>query len=348
MKTLQAEPSTFATNRTATFILSKGSEQAARRNSVSKDTAWTIGLSASAVAATALSRSHAQDGSDVGANAGALTNKKIETRREDTVNALPVPMPILRTTHVRCDEWSSSTSSAPFLPSEARSAATFIPAIVEPPRTPSSARGYCEAPATRRDPLAVRAEMGRCAAALRDMQARLRGIAAHEVVASHCPHVHAAQDRGVDAIALAIVVDAFLACPRVLSDSIVADAVEVARTKANPCDVVQKGGDHAPWLGLVSDIVGLSFGVLGHLLSDPAVANVIAPLLVQGLNVVVPGLGAALAPVLPLVLPLVGQMFSAQGAAHADQMAPLDDVLTVVMAFTRHEALFASLVGAVV
>jgi hypothetical protein len=53
--------------------------------------------------------------------------------------------------------------------------------------------------------------------------------------------------------------------------------------------------------------------VLGGILSNPLVANFIAPLLVQALNLV-PGLGVALAPILPFALPIAGQLLSAGGS----------------------------------
>jgi hypothetical protein len=58
--------------------------------------------------------------------------------------------------------------------------------------------------------------------------------------------------------------------------------------------------------------MGMQF--LGGLLSNPLFSNVIAPLLTQALNLVVPGLGAALAPLLPTLLPMAGQLLSGGGA----------------------------------
>jgi hypothetical protein len=82
--------------------------------------------------------------------------------------------------------------------------------------------------------------------------------------------------------------------------------------------------------------LGMGMQVLGGILSNPIVANVIAPLLVQAVNVVLPGSGAILGPLMPVLLPIAGQALSMGGGLLASQAGgpgggapaglPLDDL----------------------
>jgi len=78
--------------------------------------------------------------------------------------------------------------------------------------------------------------------------------------------------------------------------------------------------------GQLAGPLGMGLQVIGGLLSNPIVSNFIAPLLVQGLNALVPGLGVALAPILPVALPMVGMALSGIGSSMAGGGGGLPDL----------------------
>ncbi len=88
-----------------------------------------------------------------------------------------------------------------------------------------------------------------------------------------------------------------------------------------PPPTTPPGGDFMQGImgmfGQLAGPLGMGMQLVGGLLSNPLVANFVAPLLVQGLNFLVPGLGVALAPILPIALPMVGQLLSGAGGMMA-------------------------------
>jgi hypothetical protein len=63
------------------------------------------------------------------------------------------------------------------------------------------------------------------------------------------------------------------------------------------------------------------------------VAEVLAPLLVQALNLVVPGLGLALAPVLPVAFPIAGRLMAGAGQGGGGAAPDLTVILDALVAF---------------
>jgi hypothetical protein len=187
---------------------------------------------------------------------------------------------------------------------------------------PSSAmlatpRGYCEAPSTPRRRETIEAEMATRAAAVADLCAMFRFVAADEMVRAHCPHVASANDE-VASVGAAVVVDVLLLCPDVLDAPELEAFVDDAAARTAGSDDHGNPERPAGIFDALTSLFGPGLACLGGLLSDPLVVNVLAPLLVQGLNLVVPGLGVALAPVLPIALPLVGQLLQNGGALPPD------------------------------
>jgi hypothetical protein len=183
------------------------------------------------------------------------------------------------------------------------------------PRTASAAapRGYSVSLLPSRSREDVRAEMALGARAVADLRERLSAAADDELVRRSCPHV--AQAAGdPTGIAVAVVVDVFVLCPNALDapelDGLVDDGC-VDGLPSNP----SPSGD---LLAGLASALGFGLEQLAGLLTNPLVVDVLAPLLVQGLNLVVPGLGVALAPVLPIALPIVGQLLSGAGGVDAN------------------------------
>ena len=72
-------------------------------------------------------------------------------------------------------------------------------------------------------------------------------------------------------------------------------------------------------LGQLAGPLGMGMQFVGGLLANPLVSSFLAPLLVQGLNLIAPGLGVAIAPILPVALPIVGSLLSGAGGMIAGQ-----------------------------
>lgn len=200
-----------------------------------------------------------------------------------------------------------------------------------PTASSSPSRGYGEVPRAARCHDELRARLTLDVADLVALQERFRGVVADDRVRTACPRVAAAGDR-VDAVAVAVVVDVLTLCPHGIDDVELAPYVGDARSASGRTTTVPPAPDLAAAFAPLLAPLGLGLSALGGLLANPIVSGLLAPLLVQGLNLVVPGLGLALAPVLPFALPLVGQLLGGVGA-HVGGGPDLAGVVDAMAAF---------------
>jgi hypothetical protein len=219
-------------------------------------------------------------------------------------------------------------------------------AVARPGDGPSAMRGYGPAPSTARCRHEVRRQLTVDVADIAGLSERIRGVTANDLARAHLPHLGGASP-SVDVVAVVVVVDALALCPHVLEDPALMPFIGEARAMddvvaAPPpahANALGAGLDLAALLGQIAGPVGLGLQSLGGLLSNPLVANVLAPLLVQGLNLLVPGLGLAVAPVLPFALPLVGRLLSGGGGTLAAGASDIEGVVDAVGAFAGAGAL---------
>jgi hypothetical protein len=209
----------------------------------------------------------------------------------------------------------------------------------QPPSAPdrgdrTDRSGYADSPAPPRSRTEITVVVNETAMPLGDFLGALETLRNDPTIKANAPEIYAVlndPNATLQEIGMVISADALRRCPDVLPKVIdrfpgeIGNAGDVAPTEAAaPTAPVQAPGtgqgDFSNFMqqamgifGQLAGPLGMGMQLLGGLLSNPLVANFIAPLLVQGLNFLVPGLGLALAPVLPVLLPLAGQALSAGG-----------------------------------
>lgn len=220
----------------------------------------------------------------------------------------------------------------------------------QPPSAPdrgdrTGRSGYAESPALPRSRTEITVVVNETAMPLGDFLGALETLRNDPTIKANAPEIYAVlndPNATLQDIGMVISADALRRCPdvlpkvidrfpgeignaddvsfRVINDRVAVDPTETAAPAA-PIEAPGTGqGDFSNFMqqamgifGQLAGPLGMGMQLLGGLLSNPLVADFIAPLLVQGLNVLVPGLGLALAPVLPVLLPIAGQALSAGG-----------------------------------
>jgi len=198
----------------------------------------------------------------------------------------------------------------------------------QPPRAPGNdgRTGYADSPAPPRARQEITVVVNDTAIPLKDLLGALAQLRDDPRLKIEAPELHAVlhdDTATLEDVSLTVVADALRRNPEVL-DTPEVRAVRAGLEAAPPPttttastgagDFSQFGQQAMGILGQVAGPLGMGMQLLGGLLGNPMVANFIAPLLVQGLNLLVPGLGVALAPILPVALPLVGQLLGAGGS----------------------------------
>ena len=223
----------------------------------------------------------------------------------------------------------------------------------QPPSAPDRAdhtgrSGYADSPAPPRSRTEITIVVNETAMPLNDFLGALETLRNDPTIKANAPEIYAVlndPNATLQDIGMVISADALRRCPdvlpkvidrfpgeignaddvsfRVINDRVAVDPTQPAEAAAPTAPVQAPGtgqGDFSNFMqqamgifGQLAGPLGMGMQMLGGLLSNPLVANFIAPLLVQGLNFLVPGLGVALAPVLPVLLPLAGQALSAGG-----------------------------------
>jgi hypothetical protein len=219
----------------------------------------------------------------------------------------------------------SKTSSAPAQSVPAPDVQQLTGGAPQAPRH-DGGTGWAESPAPARHTIEVRIRVVENTAGVSEWMQALRDARNSEVVKAHAPAVHAVlhdDNATLGEISVVITAEALRHAPETLNDPALDPVVAEARARfaaenaAAPStstgDFSQAGQQAMGVLGQLAGPLGMGMQLFGSLLSNPVVANFLAPLLAQALNLVAPGLGVALAPILPMALPLAGQMLSAGG-----------------------------------
>jgi hypothetical protein len=197
----------------------------------------------------------------------------------------------------------------------------------QPPRAPDGRSGYADSPAPPRSRQEITVVVNDTAIPLKDLLGALEQLRGDPRLKTDAPELYAVlhdDTATLEDVSLTVVADALRRNPEVLDTPevrAVRDELAAAPTTTTPPTASTGDGDFSRFgqqamgiLGQVAGPLGMGMQLLGGLLGNPMVANFIAPLLVQGLNLLVPGLGVALAPILPVALPLVGQLLGAGGS----------------------------------
>jgi hypothetical protein len=205
----------------------------------------------------------------------------------------------------------------------------------QPPRAPgdSGRTGYADSPAPPRSRQEITVVVNDTAVPLQDLLGALRQLRDDPRLKAEAPELYAVlhdDTATLEDVSLTVVADALRRNPEVLdTPEVRAVRDELEAAPSAPPTAATGDGDFSQFgqqamgiLGQVAGPLGMGMQLLGGLLGNPMVANFIAPLLVQGLNLLVPGLGVALAPILPVALPIVGQLLGAGGSMLAGGGAP--------------------------
>jgi hypothetical protein len=197
----------------------------------------------------------------------------------------------------------------------------------QPPQAPghSGRTGYADSPAPPRSRQEITVVVNDTAVPLKDLLGALEQLRGDPRLKTEAPELYAVlhdDTATLEDVSLMVVADCLRRNPEVL-DIPEARAVrdELEAAPAPPVNASTGNGDFSQFgqqaMGMLGQVVGplgMGLQLLGGILGNPVVAGAIAPLLVQGLNFLVPGLGLALAPILPVALPIVGQLLGAGGA----------------------------------
>lgn len=205
----------------------------------------------------------------------------------------------------------------------------------QPPQAPgdSGRTGYADSPAPPRSRQEITVVVNDTAVPLQDLLGALKMLRDDPRLKTEAPELYAVlhdDTATLEDVSLTVVADALRRNPEVLdTPEVRAVRDELEAAPPPPASAATGDGDFSQFgqqamgiLGQVAGPLGMGMQLLGGLLGNPMVANFLAPLLVQGLNFVVPGLGAALAPILPVALPIVGQLLGAGGSMLAGGGAP--------------------------
>lgn len=196
----------------------------------------------------------------------------------------------------------------------------------QPPAAPGTDRsGYAESPAPPRSTQEITVVVNDTAIPMSDFLAALETLRSDPSLKTSAPEIYAVlhdEDATLQDVSLVITADVLRRSPEVLD---LPEVREVrAELEANPPAPPQAStgaGDFSQFaqqamgiFGQLAGPLGMGMQLLGGLLSNPIVANFIAPLLVQAINFVIPGAGAIIGPMMPFILPIAGQALSAGGS----------------------------------
>ena len=207
----------------------------------------------------------------------------------------------------------------------------------QPPAAPSrgtteARTGYADSPAPPRSRQEITIVVNETAMPLADFLGALETLRNDPTIKAKAPDIYAVlndPNATLQDIGMVLSAEALRSNPDILNDPALApiraevqqriDSGVAAPTDTAPTAATGQG-DFSNFMqqamgifGQLAGPLGMGMQLLGGLLSNPIVANFIAPALVQGLNFLVPGLGLALGPMLPMLLPLAGQALSAGG-----------------------------------
>lgn len=196
-----------------------------------------------------------------------------------------------------------------------------------PPSAPgdSNRSGYADSPAPPRSRQEITVVVNDTAVPLKDLLGALEQLRGDPRLKTVAPELYAVlhdDTATLEDVSLTVVADALRRNPEVLDAPEVRAAREELEARPTPPAAASTGsGDFSQFgqqamgiLGQVAGPLGMGMQFLGGLLSNPMVANFIAPLLVQAINFVIPGAGAVIGPMMPFILPIAGQALSAGGS----------------------------------